>query len=128
MIVLPDQRNKLQWDAGISMVCVLVAVLSPYRMAFAPIDARRWLAFDAIVDICFVIGEKKTHTHTRLDEAWGIVRLPSYLRSYTQNNPSIVGSPFSTCGTFRESRSTARPGRGYRWVDLVNGLSDYQGA
>lgn len=62
MIVLPDQRNKLQWDAGISMVCVLVAVLSPYRMAFAPIDARRWLAFDAIVDICFVIGEKKTHT------------------------------------------------------------------
>lgn len=57
MIVLPDQRNKLQWDAGISMVCVLVAVLSPYRMAFAPIDAKRWLVFDALVDIFFVIGE-----------------------------------------------------------------------
>lgn len=73
MIVLPDQPNKLRWDAGISMVCVLVAVLTPFRIAFAHNDAKGWLSFDATVDVLFVMGkDKKAHVrgggrgHTRL--------------------------------------------------------------
>lgn len=46
-----------RWDAGVSMVCVLVAILTPYRMAFAHVHAMGWLAFDAMVDVLFVIGE-----------------------------------------------------------------------
>lgn len=57
MIVLPDQPVKLRWDVAISMVCVLVAVLTPYRMAFARNDAGSWLVFDAVVDVLFVFGE-----------------------------------------------------------------------
>lgn len=57
MIVLPDQPLKLRWDAGISMICVLVAVLTPYRIAFARNDDSGWLIFDATVDFLFVIGE-----------------------------------------------------------------------
>ncbi|CAM9812213.1 unnamed protein product, partial [Ectocarpus sp. 8 AP-2014] len=54
-IILPDQPIKLRWDVAISMVCVLVAVLTPYRMAFAHNDALSWGIFDATVDIFFVI-------------------------------------------------------------------------
>ena len=60
MIMLPDQPIKLRWDVAVSMVCVLVAVLTPYRMAFAYTDARSWLVFDAVVDVLFVFGE--THS------------------------------------------------------------------
>eukprot|EP00752_Nemacystus_decipiens_P013801 g12253.t1 len=55
LIMLPDQPIKLRWDVAISMVCVLVAVLTPYRMAFAHIDASSWLVFDAVVDLLFVL-------------------------------------------------------------------------
>ncbi|CAN0591960.1 unnamed protein product, partial [Ectocarpus sp. 12 AP-2014] len=54
-IILPDQPIKLRWDVAISMVCVLVAVLTPYRMAFAHNDALSWCIFDAAVDVLFVI-------------------------------------------------------------------------
>lgn len=57
MIMLPDQPIKLRWDVTVSMVCVLVAVFTPYRMAFAANDAQSWLIFDAAVDVLFVIGE-----------------------------------------------------------------------
>lgn len=115
MIVLPDQRNKLQWDAGISMVCVLVAVLSPYRMAFASIDARRWLAFDAIVDICFVIGENIIHPNKRgvRDNA-----PPEIFKLIHRGDTCILRSPFSTCDTSRDFKSTTIPGGGHRWVEL----------
>ncbi|CAM9572460.1 unnamed protein product, partial [Hapterophycus canaliculatus] len=55
LIMLPDQPIKLRWDVAISLVCVLVAMLTPYRMAFAHNDASSWLVFDAAVDILFVI-------------------------------------------------------------------------
>lgn len=57
MIMLPDQPIKLRWDVAISMVCVLVSVLTPFRMAFAHIDSLSWIAFDAVVDVLFVFGE-----------------------------------------------------------------------
>lgn len=59
MIMLPDQPIKLRWDVAISMVCVLVAVLTPYRMAFAHNSANSWLVFDAVVDVLFVFGETR---------------------------------------------------------------------
>lgn len=39
------------------MVCVLVAIFTPYRMAFADNDSVLWLTFDAAVDTVFLIGE-----------------------------------------------------------------------
>lgn len=57
LIMLPDQPIKLRWDVAISLVCVLVAMLTPYRMAFAHNDAKSWLVFDAAVDVLFVIGK-----------------------------------------------------------------------
>lgn len=48
---------NVRWDASISMVCVLVAIFTPYRMAFAENASVGWLAFDATVDVLFVIGE-----------------------------------------------------------------------
>lgn len=59
LMVLPDQPNKLRWDAGISMLCVLVAVLTPFRIAFAHETSEGWLAFDATVDLFFFFGEEK---------------------------------------------------------------------
>ncbi|CAM9269782.1 unnamed protein product [Ascophyllum nodosum] len=55
LMVLPDQPHKLRWDAGISMVCVLVAVLTPFRIAFAGIASKRWMVFDETVDALFVV-------------------------------------------------------------------------
>lgn len=56
-MVLPDQPNKLRWDVGISIVCILVAVLTPFRIAFAHKTSKGWLAFDATVDLLFFVGE-----------------------------------------------------------------------
>ena len=66
LIMLPDQPVKLRWDVAISMVCVLVAILSPYRMAFAHIDARSWLVFDAVVDVLFVFGKADVSQRIRV--------------------------------------------------------------
>lgn len=68
-IMLPDQPIKLRWDVAISMVCVLVSVLTPYRMAFAHNDAKSWLVFDAIVDVLFVVGESYMGFRRRLGAA-----------------------------------------------------------
>lgn len=68
--MLPDQPIKLRWDVAISMVCVLVSVLTPYRMAFAHNNAMSWLVFDAIVDVLFVVGERAILLYW-LSEAFG---------------------------------------------------------
>ena len=39
------------------MICVLVAVLTPFRIAFARVTSIGWTAFDATVDVLFVVGK-----------------------------------------------------------------------
>lgn len=69
----PQCSPGVRWDAGVSMVCVLVAIFTPYRMAFADHHSIAWLGFDAIVDILFVVGESESSTLTvSVATRWGI--------------------------------------------------------